>query len=65
MTGSGRDSSGILVSPDDERVIGLVRRAGELGLPVLIHTADPIAFFDPLDARNERLDELRGATDWW
>ena len=35
-------------------------RAGELGLPMLIHTADPIAFFDPLDAHNERLDELRG-----
>lgn len=60
-----RDEAGALVRPDDPRVVAVLRRAGELGLPVLIHTADPIAFFDPLDAHNERLDELRGATDWW
>lgn len=60
-----RDESGALVAPDDPRVIAVVHRAGELGLPVLIHTADPIAFFDPLDAHNERLDELRQAEDWW
>lgn len=60
-----RDADGLLVSPDDDRVVAVVRRAGELGLPVLIHTADPIAFFDPLDQHNERLDELRDATDWW
>ncbi|WP_147041037.1 amidohydrolase family protein [Microbacterium aerolatum] len=62
---SVRDSGDHLVAPDDPRVVEVVRRAGELGLPVLIHTADPIAFFDPLDAENERLDELRGAPDWW
>lgn len=60
-----RDSSDALVAPDDPRVIALVARAGELGLPVLIHTADPIAFFDPLDEHNERLDELRESADWW
>ncbi len=60
-----RDHDGHLVAPDDPRVVALVRRAGELRVPVLIHTADPIAFFDPLDARSERLDELRGAPDWW
>lgn len=54
-----------LVAPDDPRVIAVVARAGELGLPVLIHTADPVAFFDPLDTENERLDELRGSPDWW
>lgn len=59
-----RDENG-LVLPDDERVITVLRRAGELRLPVLIHVADPIAFFDPVDAHNERLDELRGARDWW
>jgi len=62
---SVRDADEHLVAPDDPRVVAVVRRAGELGLPVLIHTADPIAFFDPLDADNERLDELRGAPDWW
>jgi predicted TIM-barrel fold metal-dependent hydrolase len=60
-----RDAGGALVSPDDSRVIALLRLAGELGLPVLIHTADPIAFFEPADASNERLDELRGAQNWW
>jgi len=59
-----RDADGLIL-PDDERVIAVLRRAGELGLPVLIHVADPIAFFDPVDAHNERLDELRGARDWW
>lgn len=60
-----RDESGAVVRPSDPRVVAVLTRAGELGLPVLIHTADPIAFFDPLDADNERLDELRGAKDWW
>jgi predicted TIM-barrel fold metal-dependent hydrolase len=60
-----RDPSGDLVSPADPRVVAVLDRAGALGLPVLIHTADPIAFFEPLDERNERLDELRGAPDWW
>ncbi|MGC3993852.1 MAG: amidohydrolase family protein [Propionicimonas sp.] len=60
-----RDAAGALVSPDDDRVVAVLARAGELGLPVLIHTADPIAFFQPLDAHNERLDELAGQPDWW
>jgi predicted TIM-barrel fold metal-dependent hydrolase len=60
-----RDSSGRLVLPDDPRVVGILERAGELGLPVLIHVADPMAFFDPLDAHNERVDELLAQPDWW
>lgn len=60
-----RDATGALVLPDDPRVIAVLRHAGELGLPVLIHTADPKAFFAPLDARNERLDELLVMKEWW
>jgi len=60
-----RDASGALVMPDDKRVIEVVRTAGELGLPILIHTADPVAFFEPLDETNERLDELTEQPDWW
>jgi hypothetical protein len=60
-----RDASGELVRPDDPRVIEVLRHAGEIGLPVLIHVADPIAFFEPLDARNERLDELLQMKEWW
>ena len=33
-------------------------------MPVTIHVADPIAFFEPLDARNERWEELRANPDW-
>jgi predicted TIM-barrel fold metal-dependent hydrolase len=60
-----RDGTGELVLPDDPRLAPVFARAGELGLPVLIHTADPVAFFDPLDRFNERLDELGAHPDWW
>ncbi len=33
-------------------------------MPVTIHVADPIAFFRPLDAANERWEELREHPDW-
>ena len=33
-------------------------------MPVTIHVADPIAFFGPLDAANERWEELRDHPDW-
>jgi predicted TIM-barrel fold metal-dependent hydrolase len=59
------DQHGALVLPDDPRLTDVFRAAGELGLPVLIHTADPLAFFAPLDARNERLEELIAHPDWW
>ena len=35
-----------------------------LHLPVLIHIADPVAFFDPLDSQNERWEELHAHPDW-
>jgi predicted TIM-barrel fold metal-dependent hydrolase len=60
-----RDASGRLVSPDDARVVSVLRAAGDLGLPVLIHTADPVAFFEPLTRDNERWDELQVHPEWW
>jgi predicted TIM-barrel fold metal-dependent hydrolase len=59
-----RDPAGRLVRPDDARLDPLWQAAGELGLPVVIHIADPVAFFDPLDATNERWEELREHPDW-
>lgn len=53
-----RDQHGLLVLPDDVRLRPLWEQAAELDVPVAIHTADPIAFFDPVDERNERLEEL-------
>jgi predicted TIM-barrel fold metal-dependent hydrolase len=46
-------------------VAEVLEAAGEHGLPILIHTADPVAFFEPLDRHNERLDELIERPDWW
>jgi len=60
-----RDGDGRLVLPDDPRLAPVFATAGALGLPVLIHTADPVAFFEPLDEHNERLEELAAQPDWW
>jgi predicted TIM-barrel fold metal-dependent hydrolase len=59
-----RDADGALVMPDDPRLGPLWLAAGELGVPVAIHTADPLAFFDPVDRHNERLEELLTHPDW-
>jgi predicted TIM-barrel fold metal-dependent hydrolase len=59
-----RDRSGRLVPVDDARLDPLWAAAGELRVPVTIHVADPIAFFEPLDASNERWEELRENPDW-
>jgi len=59
-----RDTEGKLVMPDDPRIADLWDQAGELGVPVLIHSADPVAFFRPLDRFNERWDELHRHPDW-
>ena len=59
-----RDQNGALVSIDDARLIPLWETAGELGLPVMIHVADPVAFFDPIDEANERWEELGEHPDW-
>lgn len=59
-----RDPEGRLVAVDDPRLDPLWAAAAELGLPVVIHIADPVAFFEPLDASNERWEELRDHPDW-
>ncbi len=59
-----RDHKGDLVKVDDPRLIPIWETAGELGLPVMIHVADPVAFFEPVDATNERLEELQAHPDW-
>jgi predicted TIM-barrel fold metal-dependent hydrolase len=59
-----RDAAGRLVAVDDERLDPLWAAAGELGVPITIHIADPIAFFEPLDGSNERWEELHEHPDW-
>ena len=52
------DEQGRLLLPDDPRLDPVWAAAAEHGLPVLIHVADPIAFFEPIDRFNERIEEL-------
>jgi uncharacterized protein len=47
------------VRTDDPRLDAIWAKAGELGVPVLIHTAEPASFFEPHDATNERWLELK------
>jgi predicted TIM-barrel fold metal-dependent hydrolase len=59
-----KDHKGELVAVDDVRLEPIWQTASELSIPVLIHVADPAAFFLPLDATNERWEELRAHPDW-
>lgn len=59
-----KDQHGKLADVDDERLSPIWQTAGELGLPVLIHVADPVAFFDPIDETNERWEEVGAHPDW-
>jgi len=59
-----RDADGSLLHIDDERFSPIFEACGELGLPVMFHTSDPSAFFDPIDASNERYEELAAHPDW-
>ena len=55
---SVKDNKGIRVAVDDSRLDLIWQKAGELKIPVLIHTADPKSFWDPMDEHNERWLEL-------
>ena len=59
-----KDHEAALVDVDDPRIDPIWQAAGELGLPVVIHVADPPAFFDPIDETNERWEELQNHPDW-
>ena len=59
-----RDQHDHLVDVDDARLDPIWETAGELRLPVVIHVADPVAFFDPVDETNERWEELGEHPDW-
>ncbi len=58
------DHSGQRVRVDDSRCDVIWQAAGELNMPVMIHVADPVAFFKPLDETNERWEELNAFPDW-
>lgn len=61
---SVRTADGKLLRADDERLAPVFEKAGELGMPVMFHIADPDAFFTPLNAENERYEELAAHPEW-
>jgi predicted TIM-barrel fold metal-dependent hydrolase len=53
-----------LLPVDDPELDALFEKAGELGMPVSIHTGDPKAFWLPPTPANERFAELKVHPDW-
>ncbi|RPA68450.1 amidohydrolase [Cyclobacteriaceae bacterium YHN15] len=56
---SVKDIKGKRVPVDHPDLDPIWAKAGELGIPVLIHSADPAPFWQPMDANNERWLELK------
>lgn len=46
---------------DDERMKPLLKKCGEMGMPINIHVADPYWMYEPIDAHN---DGLMNAAKW-
>lgn len=59
-----KSANGKLVKIDDPIFDPIWKKCGQLKLPVIMHTADPVAFFKPIDANNERWEELSRHPDW-
>jgi hypothetical protein len=55
---------GTRLAVDDPWLDPMWIEAGKSGLPVVIHTGDPKAFWLPVDANNERLEELTAHPKW-
>ncbi len=58
------DAGGRLIPVDDPELDPIFRVAGELGMPVAIHSGDPVAFWSPATPENERWNELRAHPAW-
>ncbi len=54
-----KDSNGQRIKVDDKRIGPIWEVCGELGIPVLIHSADPFQFWQDKDGQNERWFELK------
>nr|WP_299337875.1 amidohydrolase family protein [Allomuricauda sp.] len=54
-----RDVNGNRIPVDDPRLDPVWAKCAELGIPILIHSADPKSFWDPMDKNNERWLELK------
>ena len=59
-----QNADGTLLKIDDPRWDPIWQACGRLGIPVIMHTADPVAFFQPIDRTNERYEELSRHPEW-
>jgi uncharacterized protein len=55
---SFKDENNRFIRIDDPRLDPIWEKCGELHIPVLIHSADPKSFWDPVDKNNERWLEV-------
>jgi uncharacterized protein len=53
-----KDENDHYIRIDDPRLDAVWEKCGELHIPVLIHSADPKSFWDPVDEKNERWLEV-------
>lgn len=59
-----KDETGRLISVSDSRMDVVWETAARLDRPVVIHIADPPAFFEKADEYNERLEEIVNYPFW-
>jgi predicted TIM-barrel fold metal-dependent hydrolase len=59
-----RHKDGTLLKVDDTRLDAIWAKCADFKKPVIIHVADPAAFFTPLDRYNERWHELNSNPGW-
>lgn len=59
-----RNADGSLIAIDDPRWDPIWECCARLKIPVIMHTADPSAFFQPANEENERGVELKAHPEW-
>jgi len=60
-----KTADGEFLRVDDRRLDPVFERAGSLGVPVLIHSADPVWFWRPLNDENFWKGVLQGGYEHW
>lgn len=58
-----KDEQGRRIAVDDRRLDAIWDKCADLHIPVLIHSADPPSFWNPMDKYNERWLELKTHPD--
>jgi len=59
-----RDATGKLITVDDPNLSDIWEEAAKLGIPVLMHQADPSGFFEPVAPENEHYESLKKYPSW-